>query len=58
VQTRRSETDQREAQVSLSSDGSALMRDAEPIWESCQHRFVRRLGRDKADVLSALLEAI
>ena len=58
VQTRRSETDQREAQVSLSNAGTALMRDAEPVWEGCQHRFVRRLGRDQVDALSALLEAI
>jgi DNA-binding MarR family transcriptional regulator len=55
VGTRRSDADQREALVSLTAAGEALLRDAKPLWDACQQAFKRRLGADKLKALNALL---
>jgi DNA-binding MarR family transcriptional regulator len=53
----RGDKDQREAVVSLTTSGSALVRDALPIWERCQQDMASRLGADKLGTLTQLLVA-
>jgi DNA-binding MarR family transcriptional regulator len=50
--------DQREAVLSLSAEGVALLETARPIWDEIQDRLENRLGPDHARQLSELLEAI
>jgi DNA-binding MarR family transcriptional regulator len=58
VNTTRGKIDQREALVCLSKEGHDLLLKAHKIWERCQQRFVSRLGQDKIEALSAVLDAI
>jgi len=55
VSSGRGDNDQREAQVSLTGLGAALVQQALPVWEECQQGLVSRLGADKVEALSALL---
>lgn len=58
VETARSDTDQREALVSLTSIGQDLMRRALPIWEACQQSLVSRVGDLKVETLVGLLSEV
>lgn len=50
--------DQREALLSLTGEGHALLERGNPIWDEIQNRLEDRLGLDHARQLSELLEAI
>ena len=50
--------DQREAVLSLTGEGKALLVKAEPIWHDVQVRIEDRLGPEHSRQLSELLEAI
>ena len=50
--------DQREALLSLTTEGGALLERATPIWDEIQVRLEARLGPDHARQLGELLEAI
>jgi DNA-binding MarR family transcriptional regulator len=50
--------DQREAVLSLTSEGASLVEAALPVWDEIQHRLEARLGADHARQLGELLEAI
>jgi DNA-binding MarR family transcriptional regulator len=50
--------DQREAQLSLSDSGHALLTEGAPLWDSVQANIEERLGRDKTQQLQELLNAL
>lgn len=50
--------DQREAVLSLTAEGEALVERASPIWDEVQDRLEGRLGTDHALQLGELLAAI
>ncbi len=50
--------DQREAQLSLSEAGHALLTEGAPLWDSVQANIEERLGRDKTQQLQELLNAL
>jgi DNA-binding MarR family transcriptional regulator len=50
--------DQREALLSLTPEGRALLERTDPIWEEVQNRIEDRLGPDHARQLGQLLAAI
>lgn len=50
--------DQREAVLSLTPEGKALLERTDPIWEEVQNRIEDRLGSDHARQLGELLAAI
>ena len=50
--------DQREAALSLTEEGKALLARAEPIWHDVQVQIEERLGPEHSRQLSELLEAI
>jgi DNA-binding MarR family transcriptional regulator len=50
--------DQREAVLSLTAEGEALVERASPIWDEVQERLEGRLGADHALQLGELLAAI
>jgi DNA-binding MarR family transcriptional regulator len=50
--------DQREAVLSLTSEGTALLERARPIWDDIQDQLESRLGPDHARQLGELLQAI
>ena len=50
--------DQREAAISLTSEGKALLVKTEPIWHDVQVQIEDRLGPEHSRQLSELLEAI
>lgn len=47
--------DQREAAVSLTDKGAALLARAIPLWESCQKDIESRLGPDRVAMIGELL---
>ena len=50
--------DQREAQLSLSDSGHALLTEGAPLWDSVQANIEERLGREKTQQLQELLNAL
>lgn len=57
VVTRRSETDQREATISLSTAGTELLQQAGPVWDECQKAMEARLGPVKITALKDILRS-
>jgi DNA-binding MarR family transcriptional regulator len=58
VEAGRGELDQREASVSLTRSGRALMRKALPIWKACQQDISSRLGPSRIKALIAINQEI
>ena len=50
--------DQREATLSLTSQGKAAVKDGSPLWDDAQTRIEARLGAERSAQLQALLQAI
>jgi DNA-binding MarR family transcriptional regulator len=46
--------DQREAVVTLSEQGEAVLKQATPLWEACQNDIVGRLGADRLQAIEEL----
>lgn len=46
--------DQREAVVTLSEQGVAVLREATPLWEACQNGIVGRLGAERLKAIEEL----
>lgn len=53
VTTERGE-DQRESMVSLSGHGTAVLHEAEPLWQECQIDISRRIGPERLQALSEI----
>jgi len=58
VDMTRSDDDRREAAVSLSARGAALLDEAMPLWETCQQEIETRLGPDRMNALNDILHAL
>lgn len=58
VDMTRSDDDHREAAVSLSAQGAALLDEAMPLWEICQKEIETRLGPDRMNALNDILHAL
>lgn len=46
--------DQRESVVSLSEHGTAVLRQAEPVWQECQGEIARRIGPERLEALGEI----
>ena len=58
VEMTRSDDDHREAAVSLSARGAALLDEAMPLWEGCQRTIEIRLGSHRMNALDDILHAL
>lgn len=50
--------DQREAAVTLTGKGLAVLREAEPVWQECQDEIASRIGADRMQMLRELNELL
>lgn len=50
--------DQREAMLTITDQGHAILRDGTPLWDSVQDDIEARLGPEKTRQLQALLSAL
>ena len=50
--------DQREATISLTIEGEAVVKDGAPLWDNAQHSIEALLGAEGSAQLQALLQAI
>ena len=58
VQVDRDGMDKRQHQVSITPEGEALIRDAFPSWQRCQHIIEERLGADNVMALQNIFHQI
>ncbi len=58
LQVDRDGMDKRQQQVSITPEGEALIRDAFPAWQRCQHIIEERLGPDNVRALQNIFHQI
>ena len=58
LQVDRDGMDKRQQQVSITPEGEALIRDAFPSWQRCQHIIEERLGADSVGLLQQIFQQI
>ncbi|HCI4375919.1 TPA: winged helix-turn-helix transcriptional regulator [Klebsiella pneumoniae] len=58
LQVDRDGMDKRQQQVSITPEGEALIRDAFPSWQRCQHIIEERLGADNVMALQNIFHQI
>lgn len=58
LQVGRDGMDKRQQQVSITPEGEALIRDAFPSWQRCQHIIEERLGADNVMALQNIFHQI
>ena len=58
LQVDRDGMDKRQQQVSITPEGEALIRDACPSWQRCQHIIEERLGADNVMALQNIFHQI
>ena len=58
LQVDRDGMDKRQQQVSITPEGEALIRDAFPSWQRCQHIIEERLGADNDMALQNIFHQI
>lgn len=46
--------DQRESMVRLSEHGTAVLREAEPLWQECQGLITNRIGSERLQALNEI----